>query len=129
MRKAYVLMENVHGDDYYDVGDMERLGVMMLYFPDQVDAERAKDKEEIERLGECLKMAGLSAFIKNGKPEEIAEHLGHVAKSYTEEIARLRETFGRIMGVDAGSLIGTHYRDTIMDIAREALEGKDARKD
>jgi hypothetical protein len=27
----------------------------------------------------------------------------------------------RIIGVDAGSLIGTHYRDSIIDIAREAL--------
>ena len=71
-------------------------------------------KEEIARLNECLKMAGLSAFIKNGKPEEIAEHLGHVAKSYTEEIARLRKA---LEWYRCNSLNGGEK-------AIEALEGK-----
>ena len=48
----------------------------------------------------------------------------YLADEVDAETMRLRNALGRIMGVDAGSLIGTHYRDIIMDIAREALEGK-----
>jgi hypothetical protein len=45
---------------------------------------------EICRLRECLKRAGLYAFM-NGTPEEVADHLKKVADSWTKEIATLKE--------------------------------------
>ena len=47
-----------------------------------------------------------------------------IADEVDAAIIRLRNALGRIMEVDAGSLIGSHYRDTIIDIAREALAEK-----
>ena len=47
-----------------------------------------------------------------------------IAEEVDAAIIRLRNALGRIMEVDAGSLIGSHYRDTIIDIAREALAEK-----
>ena len=48
----------------------------------------------------------------------------YLADEVDAETMRLRNALGRIMEVDAGSLIGSHYRDTIIDIAREALAEK-----
>ena len=48
-----------------------------------------------------------------------------IADEVDAAIIRLRNALGRIMEVDAGSLIGSHYRDTIIDIAREALAEKE----
>ena len=76
--------------------------------------ERAKDREEMKKWKNAFYT--LDEVSKNQAIEITELKYG--------EIARLRKALGRIMGVDAGSLIGTHYRDIIMDIAREALEGK-----
>jgi len=77
-----------------------------------------RDKEFIAQVDEAVRIER----AKDRKNYEDA--LTDMVKEKNEEMARLRNALGRIMGVDAGSLIGTHYRDIIMDIAREALGGE-----
>lgn len=49
-----------------------------------------------DRLRSCMKTAGLECFIRDGTPEQIAEHMRAVAKSSTAEIAALRARCGRM---------------------------------
>jgi len=58
------------------------------------------------------------------KYEKGLEYEVYFADEVDATIIRLRNALGRIMEVDAGSLIGSHYRDTIIDIARETLAEK-----
>lgn len=51
-------------------------------------------EDEVARLRECLRVAGLQAFMRDKSPEEIAEHLRMVAESYMgteKEIKDLRK--------------------------------------
>ena len=47
-------------------------------------------RAEIERLRECMRQAGLAAFMKGRDPAEVGDHLRGVLASYTDEIERLR---------------------------------------
>lgn len=52
---------------------------------DQLEAARA----EVDRLTECMRVAGLQCFMRHGAPEKVAEHLRMVAASWTEHEAKL----------------------------------------
>ena len=64
------------------------------------DAEEAAERavERIRHLSECMKTAGLGAFMRGHDPKEIAEHLSNVAKSwgrveqFAKDAARWRES-------------------------------------
>jgi hypothetical protein len=70
---------------------------------DEVEAELAKKDEEIARF-------------KKGE-----EQLAETATLLAVEIARLRKALEKIRTMHAGSLIGSHYRDSIVDVASKAL--------
>jgi hypothetical protein len=48
--------------------------------------ERDEALAEVERLRECMRRAGLAAFLRDRSPEDVAEHLHQVMQSYTEHI-------------------------------------------
>lgn len=39
-------------------------------------------KAEVARLQECMNRAGLECFMREGTPEQVAEHMRNVAKSW-----------------------------------------------
>lgn len=52
---------------------------------DQLEAAR----REVERLTECMSVAGLQCFIRGGAPERVAEHMRRVVSSWMENEAKL----------------------------------------
>lgn len=44
---------------------------------------------EVKRLHSIMKKAGLECFMKSGSPEEVAEHMKRIAKSWQLENSRL----------------------------------------
>lgn len=52
-----------------------------------LDALDASEREA-ERLRECMRMAGLAAFLRAGDPCEVAEHLRGVIESYDQAARR-----------------------------------------
>lgn len=59
-----------------------------------IKGEKAADRE-IDRLRACMKRAGLECFMKNGTPEEVADHMHKVAKSWIEHV---QETHAEMCG-------------------------------
>lgn len=41
-------------------------------------------RADVERLRECMRMAGLAAFMRDGEPGDVAEHLRSVIASHDE---------------------------------------------
>jgi len=78
--------------------------------------DRCDACEEVARLRECLLVAGLQAFLRERDPEDVAEHLRKVLKSYTDEIARLSAALDTACK-DAARVYGER------DVARAALKG------
>lgn len=60
-----------------------------VYLALEADAKLRKQYEEIDRLTGLLVKAGLVAFLREGTPEQIAEHFEKVAKSNIEFQAKL----------------------------------------
>lgn len=56
-----------------------------LDMADQLEAARA----EVDRLADCMRVAGLQCFMRHGAPEKVAEHLRIVAASWTEHEVKL----------------------------------------
>jgi len=63
-----------------------------------MDAEDAARRavEVIEHHRECMKQAGLAAFMRGRTPLEIGDHLRMVLASYEAEISRLRAKNARL---------------------------------
>jgi CHAD domain-containing protein len=51
---------------------------------DSALARIAEQAAEVERLRECLRIAGLQAFMRDRPPSEVAEHLRSVMASHVE---------------------------------------------
>lgn len=68
---------------------------------DEVDAELKKRDGVISRHANCMIRAGMGAFIKNGTPEQIAEHYEKIAKN---------------------NLIADAEKNKLLAIAKKALE-------
>lgn len=58
-----------------------------------MDAEDAARKavEVIEHHRECMRQAGLAAFMRGRSPEEVGDHLRDVLRSYTDRIEELEK--------------------------------------
>ena len=54
-------------------------------------AELEQLRAEVERLEECMKQAGLLAFMKGKSPEHVARHLRSVTQSYVSSIEEQRQ--------------------------------------
>ena len=108
-----------------------------VYLADEVDTERAKDKEEIESLKRKNEL--LIQTIEHSK-EEIArliesynkavDPLEQDVKRLNVEIARLRKAVQEIEYLaDRITIENGSIARAILKLAREALEGKYAQKD
>jgi hypothetical protein len=51
---------------------------------DRLAAERAEHADEVARLRECLRIAGLHAFMRVRPPDEVAAHLHMVLRSHSD---------------------------------------------
>jgi len=65
-----------------------------------MDAEDAARKavEVIEHHRECMRQAGLAAFMRGRSPEEVGDHLHGVLQSYTDKIADFEESLEICLG-------------------------------
>ena len=69
----------------------------------EFDDEVMRLEAEVKRLRECMRLAGLQAFMHDKNPEEIASHLKYVMDSYVDhekkleaEVKRLRKERDRL---------------------------------
>ena len=60
---------------------------------------------EVERLRECLKVAGLQAFLRDRPQEEVADHLRRVIGSYDDAATRAEAEVKRLRGLIAEGLM------------------------
>lgn len=49
----------------------------------------AELEQETARLRECMRIAGLECFMREGPPEAVAKHMGQIIESYTKRVAEL----------------------------------------
>lgn len=61
--------------------------------------ELAALRQENAHLRECMKVAGLQAFMRDKKPEEVAEHLKRVAVSWIKFEGGVREVLEDYMPI------------------------------
>lgn len=54
----------------------------------------------IDYLEDCMRYAGLTAFLRDKNPEDIAEHLYNVMQSYTTYIEKLEEKVVKLIATE-----------------------------
>ncbi len=76
-------------------------------------AELAALRSENERLQTCMEKAGMIAFMRDGTPEEVAEHYKRIMdandaenEAQSRQIAALREALTNVCHDSTGNLVG-----------------------
>ena len=77
-----------------EVGRLRRLRQHGCECTDEDACQFARERDEalleVERMRECLRIAGLQAFMRGRAPKEVAKHLHEVSSSWALEVERLR---------------------------------------
>lgn len=60
--------------------------------------DRLRLLAEVDHLRECMRQAGLTAFMKGRDPQEVGDHLRSVLQSYDDKITDLQEQGRHIPG-------------------------------
>ena len=58
--------------------------------------DRIRLLDEVDHLRECMRQAGLTAFMKGRDPQEVGDHLRSVLQSYADKITDLQEQARRV---------------------------------
>jgi hypothetical protein len=58
--------------------------------------DRIRLLEEVDHLRECMRQAGLTAFMRGRSPQEVGDHLRSVLQSYADKITDLQERDRRV---------------------------------
>lgn len=83
-----------------------------------VDCDLEIIEKENERLRECLRIAGLQAFMSNRPPEEVAEHLKEVSSSWEE----FEKENNRLKHIEDCAKDLMTYKDAIINLASKSSD-------